>query len=164
MSPQRSKTKAGRLLPLSPALREVLERRLAARRDDCPLVFYYRDGLPVGDWRKTWAKAAKAAKLPGKLIHDCRRTAARNLVRSGVPERVAMMLLGHRTRNIFDRYNIVSEGDLRQAAERLACYLGSQPSAASGALTVSPATEIRQGPAQNPHNEQGKEEREARKC
>ena len=139
----------------------MLERRLAARREDCPFVFYYRDGQPVGDWRKTWAKACKAAKLPGKLIHDSRRTAARNLVRSGVPERVAMTLLGHRTRNIFDRYNIVSEGDLRQAADRLAHYLASQPTQAGEA---TPAREMRPGPAQNPHSEPGKDERAARKC
>ncbi len=118
-------------------------KHLAARREDCPLVFYYPNGLPVGEWRKTWAKACKAAKLPGKLIHDCRRTAAWNPVRSGAPERVAMTLLGHRTRNTFDRYNI-SEGDLREAADRLARYLGSQP-AKAGDFPVGPlATETRQ--------------------
>jgi integrase len=128
------------------------------------LVFYYRQGQPVGDWRKTWAKACKAAKLPGKLIHDCRRTAARNLVRAGVPERVAMALLGHRTRNVFDHYNIVSEGDLLQAADPLARYLASQPAQTGEAPTVSLPTETRQEPAQNPHTDTGRDEREAAKC
>jgi integrase len=134
LRPEVSKNREGRTLVLNGPLKELIERRWKARsikgqNDEQRVVslVFHKKGRPIGDWRKTWKKACVAAKVPGRLFHDLRRTVARNLIRAGHPERVAMAVTGHKTRSVFDRYNIVSEADLRRAMVGLADYVETLP-------------------------------------
>lgn len=74
---------------------------------------------PIISFTKAWKLACRNAACPERIPHDLRRTAIRNLVRAGIPERVAMQMTGHKTPSVFQRYNIVSDGDLREAAHKL---------------------------------------------
>jgi integrase len=132
-----SKNGWGRVLPIDGKLWDLIEKRYAARQvhllngstELARLVFHVQ-GKPIGDFRKAWATACRKAGIPGKLFHDLRRTAVRNMIRAGVPERVAMEISGHRTRAVFDRYNIVSTEDKRRALlKKTQAHLESLPKA-----------------------------------
>ena len=81
LSPARSKTLVGRILPISQPIADALARRRARRDPDSPLVFH-RDGITIRRWRTAWRTACQAAGVPTRFLHDCRRTAARNLIRA----------------------------------------------------------------------------------
>lgn len=130
LEPGTTKNRKGREFPFAQhdMLREVLEaqRRKTdavqqAREIICPWVFH-RNGRRIRDLYGAWDKACRKAGCPGAIPHDFRRTAVRNLVRAGVPEGVAMRLSGHKTRHVFERYNIVSDADLRKAVQQLAGF------------------------------------------
>ena len=78
-----------------------------------------RTNLPFVDIRKKWWRACRAARMTGTWFHDNRRSFVTNARRRGVPESEIMHLTGHRTRAIFDRYNVVSHTDARDAVARI---------------------------------------------
>ncbi|MGD0950027.1 MAG: tyrosine-type recombinase/integrase [Candidatus Binatia bacterium] len=120
-----TKNGEAREFPFTAELRALLEQQRAhtdqVQREQGRIIPYvfHRQGKPILYFKDAWESACKAAGCPGMIRHDFRRTAVRNLVRAGIPERVAMTMTGHKTRSVFERYNIVSPGDLRDAARRL---------------------------------------------
>lgn len=139
LDPAKSKNKEGRILPLVGELAEIVGRCSQSRLSSCPFVFHRDNGLPVGLFRKSWASALRKSGLGHILVHDLRRCAVRNLVQSGIPEKTAMTLTGHKTRAIFDRYHIVCEADLAEAAERMQNHLASQPVTTAKVVALSRA-------------------------
>jgi integrase len=135
LDPDTTKNGSGRVFPITDDLRVLLDERRRATKElerqrgiIIPWVFYrlvakgrggQKKPRPIKAYNKAWEAACTAAGCPGRIPHDFRRTAVRNMVRRGVPERVAMQLTGHKTRSVFERYNIVSDGDLRTAADQL---------------------------------------------
>jgi len=119
----------GRTIYLDDELKEIFIELWGKRKSAkiiSPYVFLNHNGNDrLKRFYKTWKKACSDAGISVKVFHDFRRTAVRNMVRSGIPERVAMMISGHKTRCVFDRYNIVNDQDLKLAAQKQSKYLDS---------------------------------------
>jgi integrase len=127
LEPGTTKNDEGRTFPFRsfPALHALLLRQrqettaLEQTGRIVPWVFH-NAGRPIRDFRVAWQSACRRAGVPGRLVHDLRRTAVRNLERSGVSRSVAMKLTGHKTESVYRRYAIVSEADLADGVRKLA--------------------------------------------
>ena len=128
LEPGSTKNNEGRTFPFADyaPLAELLERqrehtnRVEKAIEQIITHVFHRQGKPIRDFRGAWTKACAKAGLKGKLVHDLRRTAVRNLERAGVPRSVAMKLTGHKTESVYRRYAIVSEADLSSGVGKLA--------------------------------------------
>jgi integrase len=127
LEPGSTKNAEGRMFsfvgyrPLDRLLRHQRERTDTIERATGQIIrwVFHREGAAIRNFRGAWRTACKRAGVPGRLFHDLRRTAVRNLERAGVPRSVAMKLTGHKTEAIYRRYAIVSEADLADAVLRL---------------------------------------------
>lgn len=130
LDPGTTKNGEGRTIKMTG---EVYTLLLECVRGKTPedFLFTRKNGKPVLDFRGAWYSLCQRSglgqltknedgteKWEGLIFHDLRRSAVRNMVRRGIPERVSMMISGHKTRAVFDRYNIVSESDLIEAHEK----------------------------------------------
>jgi integrase len=123
LEPGTTKNKEGRTFPYGAIadLKAAIEQQWIERTKGGRIVpwVFHRDGTRIRSWLKAFKKAYKDAGCPGRIPHDLRRTAVRNLERAGVSRSQAMKLTGHLTEAVYHRYAIVSEGDLEHAGERL---------------------------------------------
>lgn len=149
LNPGETKNKKARMVYLNEELTREMKSLSSNRQLGCSFVFHH-NGDRIKRITRAWGTACikaglceplrdengeavvrriskgkvkeKVVMIPTKLFHDFRRTGVRNMVRAGIPERVAMMVSGHKTRSVFDRYNIVSDQDLKEAAQKMQTY------------------------------------------
>lgn len=121
---RQTKSKKARVAPLYGELRGWLEMAFAQQSPDCPFLVSYR-GHSISEVKSAWQTARQKANLPEVLIHDLRRTAVRNMIRAGISDKMAMLISGHKTRSMFDRYHIIDERDIVQAGYKMERYLES---------------------------------------
>ncbi len=140
-----TKNDEGRTVYMDAELREVI-RQQWEKRKSCGVLMPYvflnsNNDDRIKRFDKAWKRACREAGICDRIFHDLRRTAARNMVRSGIPEQVAMRISGHKSRCVFERYNITSDADLIEAARKQEEYLNSIVGTVSG--TVSPLKQKR---------------------
>ena len=128
LEPDQNKNRTVRVLAIQGELSNLIERRWRARKAGRTLAsnVFHRDGKQLKDFRKPWLKACHQAGLGHRMFHSLRRTAARNMCLQGIPEKVIMSIMGHNSRTMFDRYNIVTEADQRAYIDRLSEFQHGQ--------------------------------------
>jgi len=135
-----TKNDEGRTVYLDEELQAIIERQSTERKSRSvitPYVFPNSRGTGrMLDIRGSFAKACEKAGIGKRLFHDFRRTAIRNMVRAGVPEQIVMKISGHKTRSVFERYNIVNNEDLKWATRKQSDYLSSLT--VTNTVTVTP--------------------------
>lgn len=144
LDPGKTKTKRGRAVTMTPTIRALLTECARGKQPD-DLLFTRAKGQPVNDFRSAWHRlcvlsgvghmvcpdcdqivakgkcscGGRRLRYRGLTVHDLRRTAVRNMVRAGIPEHTAMAISGHKTRSVFDRYDIVDQRDISNAMLKL---------------------------------------------
>jgi len=122
-----TKNEEGRVYYLDNELASMFRTMWSERRvlkEKIPYVFLNkRKTGKMKSFKEAWKESCKRAGLEKKHFHGFRRTAVRNMVRAGIPERVAMTISGHKTRSVFERYNITSLRDLQMASNKMEDYL-----------------------------------------
>lgn len=144
-----TKNREGRTFYMTPELRAALEEQRAFTDSEqralgaiIPWVFHRYGGKPIRNFMHAWHSACRAAGCPGRIPHDFRRTAVRNLERAGVSRSAAMKMVGHKTENVYRRYAIVSAADLMAASAKLAQLEAVQDSSKNGPVAVAEVRRI----------------------
>lgn len=151
-----TKERAGRYLVLEGHLAEIVEKRWRLRkyktrgRRGLSRYVFHRGGRRIGDFRKAWATACKAAGITGRRFHDLRRSAVREMNNAGIPQAVAMTFTGHKTSAVYRRYSITTPDDQRRAII-LRAAARSSSTASRGVLASMAKRKEGAAPAANGH-------------
>ncbi len=123
-----TKNRNPKTAPIYGDMKPWLEMLLSRGQCESPkcVWLFSRDGKPVKDFKADWKQACEKAGVGDLLFHDLRRTAVRNMIRAGVPEKVAMQISGHKTASMLWRYNITDARDIKEAGKRTERYLEAQ--------------------------------------
>ena len=136
-----TKNKEARHMYMEDELLSIMFDQWTLKDNGCPFVFH-REGQRIKDFRGAWNDASREAGIgygykaskkytaeweekgltEGPIYHDLRRTAVKQMDQAGVSRKVAMMRTGHKTESVYNRYNIGTDADLKDAAQQLEKY------------------------------------------